>query len=194
MSANLKIKPVVGIVGTVGKAGRFWRGLSKQRGNPRTVWISTAAAVSTMPVGTCSFSRNEDAILKTSRWTAEKRDEIVLEMLRGEGIHRPDCPKAQGSRRVAPPMEGTVLRRRDGRRVSQRLLTFVPFRKEIFKYQVALIQFSWVSMTSGSRVRSVTSHRRSSNRCTISSNSPASSRSDSTKTLSWIPGEVQCGK
>ena len=45
--------------------------------------------------------------------------------------------------------------------------------------------------TSDSWARSVTSHRRSSNRCTISSNSPASSRPDPTNTVSGKPGVVQ---
>ena len=37
-----------------------------------------------MRAGTRSFSRNEDTVPKPSRWTAEKRYEIVLEMLRGK--------------------------------------------------------------------------------------------------------------
>ena len=47
------------------------------------------------------------------------------------------------------------------------------------------------STSSGSWDRLATYHRPNSNRCTISSNSPASSRRDSTKTVSGKPGEVQ---
>ena len=47
------------------------------------------------------------------------------------------------------------------------------------------------STSSGSWDRLATYHRPNSNRCTISSNSPASSRRDSTKTVSGKPGAVQ---
>ena len=47
------------------------------------------------------------------------------------------------------------------------------------------------STSSGSWDRLATYHRPNSNRCTISSNSPASTRRDSTKTVSGKPGAVQ---
>ena len=84
---------------------------------------------------------------KTSRWTAEKRDEIVLEMLRRkESI-------AQIARRHRVP-DALLHRWRErffegGTAAAFRNDSFLcSLRKEIFKYQVALIQFSWVSMAS----------------------------------------------
>ena len=49
-----------------------------------TLFDMAPRSSSTMRVGTRSFSRNEDTLPKPSRWTAEKRYEIVLEMLRGK--------------------------------------------------------------------------------------------------------------
>ena len=58
---------------------------------------------------------------------------------------------------------------------------------------VEFATLDWVSWFNepGSWDRLATYHRPNSNRCTISSNSPASTRRDSTKTVSRKPGPVQ---
>ena len=57
---------------------------------------------------------------------------------------------------------------------------------------VEFATLDWVAWFNdqGSSDRSAVSRRRSSSRCTISGNSPASSRPDSTKTVSGKPGAV----
>ena len=114
MSAHLKMSLAVGIVETVGKPSVFGEAF------PSSEWESAFCE----DFHGCGSFHNAswDAFVFAKRgYDAQAESLDSGKALRdcsgyapGKGIHRPDCPKPQGVRRGAPPMEGAVLRGWEG--------------------------------------------------------------------------------